>query len=727
MNQSKDKVYIYAIILIACYYLSGVYHHLDSYTHISIIPLFLLGILVEIIQIPIGNAYGTLTFGVVLGTLILDGPYVAAPLAAVSVLFQAFLNNKILKKHQKGMLVAYFNAAQYSLCVFAAYGVFTWLGGRDVPVSELLSTVRLLILLPVALTYMVMNHLFVYTLFYLRDDTMLASNYRELFISDAMNYVICTPFAVFMLVFSNYLPFIFLTFLPLMLFGQVMKLYQKISRLNEVHQVSAQLQSEFDLDKIYNSIVEAAGKLTNCAAGVLWVLKGDRIFPVCSSDEAVAAQLPQEGMTLDQTGIVVNCVNNKRVELVDDVWKDRRVKSIKGKAHFESVLVVPLLSRDKVVGVITCYGTRPYVFSKEQTEWVTVLATQVGVIIENAHLYQELQEATLRDPGTGLYNYRYFYQELKNRMEMAKSKNNSLSIVIIDIDHFKKYNDTYGHVVGDEVLRQTGQVIQKTVGTRGVVARYGGEEFAVLLDESLEDAKQSVEHLRRAVAHNKFEYQGYVVQGVTVSVGLATYPDHDQDEKELLEKADQAMYWGAKQRGRNKVAVYTPDFDAHLFVDQLTGLYTYHYLHMKMMDEFTSLSKEGGVQFGLIFFNVIEFDNINRTFGFEVGNHVLREISVLIKQNVRHGEIASRYGGDEFLLLVPSVDRIEADRIRERIVKAITSHPFRVRDHVIVRVMMRSDVLIYPDEVAEEPQLISMIPETFLHLSTEWIEKKSNV
>nr|WP_236588069.1 sensor domain-containing diguanylate cyclase [Tumebacillus amylolyticus] len=504
-----------------------------------------------------------------------------------------------------------------------------------------------------------------------------------------------------------------------------MKLYQKISRLNEVHQVNAQLQSEFDLDKIYNSIVEAAGRLTNCAAGVLWVLRGDRIYPVCSSDESVAAQLPQEGMSLEQTGIVVNCVKNKRVERVDDVWKDRRVKSIKGKAHFESVLVVPLLSRDKVVGVITCYGTRPYVFTAEQTEWVTVLATQVGVIIENANLYQELQEATLRDPGTGLYNYRYFYQELKRRMQMAKEQKRALSIVIIDIDHFKKYNDTYGHVVGDEVLRQTGQVIQKTVGNRGVVARYGGEEFAVILDEPLEEAKLSVEHLRRAVAHNKFEYQGYVVQGVTISVGLATYPDHDQDEKELLEKADQAMYWGAKQRGRNKVAVYTPDFDAHLFVDQLTGLYTYHYLHMKMMDEYTSVSKESGSQFGLIFFNVIEFDNINRTFGFEIGNHVLREISVLIKQSVRHGEIASRYGGDEFLLLVPSVDRVEADRIRERIVKAITQHPFRVRDNVIVRVMMRSDIMIYPDEVAEEPQLISMIPETFLHLSSEWTEKET--
>lgn len=525
MSLSKDRLYIYAAIIVACFYIGGVFQHLDSYAQLTLIPLFLLGILVETIQIPIGNAYGTLTFGVVLGTMILEGPYVAAPMVAVAVLFQAFLNNSILKKNHKGYLVVIFNAAQYILCVFAAYRMLVWLGGEKLAVMnvmEMLSSIRLLILVPVALTYMVVNHLFIYVLFYLRGDSMQATQYKELFLSDAMNYLISTPFAAFMLVFSNFLPFIFLTFLPLMLVGQVMKLYQKISRLNEVHQVNAQLQSEFDLDKIYDTIVEASGRLTNCAAGVLWVLRGDRIYPVCSSDESLASQLPQDGMSLDQTGIVVNCVKNKRVERVDDVWKDRRVKSIKGKAHFESVLVVPLLSRDKVVGVITCYGTRPYVFTQEQTEWVTVLATQVGVIIENANLYSELQEATLRDPGTGLYNYRYFYQELKRRMQLAKEHNRAMSIVIIDIDHFKKYNDTYGHVVGDEVLRQTGQVIQRTIGHGGVVARYGGEEFAVLLDEGLEEAKLSVEHLRRAVAHNKFEYQGYVVQGVTVSVGLAT-------------------------------------------------------------------------------------------------------------------------------------------------------------------------------------------------------------
>lgn len=720
MSRSIDKFYMYAVILTACYLLGGMFQHLDLYTQISIIPLFLLGILVEIIQIPIGKAYGTLTFGVVLGTMILDGPYVAAPLVIVGVLFQAFLNNVILKKNHKGYLTAFFNAAQYSICVFLAYGVFVLLGGLEVPVMQMLSSIRLLILIPVALAYLIANHLFVYALFFLRKDRMLAANYAELFVSDSMNYLISTPFAVFMLVFSNYLPFIFLTFLPLLLFGQVLKLYQRISRLNEVHEVSARLQSEFDLNKIYKSVVEASGRLTDCAVGVLWVLREGRVYPVCTSDDSVMSQLPKDGLTLEQTGILVNAVKNKRTERVDDVGKDRRVKLIKGNAHFESVLVVPLMARDKVVGVITCYGKRKYAFTQDQTEWITVFATQVGVIIENANLYAELHEATLRDPGTGLYNYRYFYQELKRQTEFAKEQQKPLSIVIIDIDHFKKYNDTYGHVVGDEVLRQTGQVIQKTIGSRGVVARYGGEEFAVILDESLEEAKQSVEHLRRAVAHNKFEYQGYVVQGVTVSVGLATYPDHDQDEKELLEKADQAMYWGAKQRGRNKVAVYTPDFDAHLFVDQLTGLYTYHYLHMKMMDEYTATAREHGGSFGLIFFNVVEFDNINRTFGFEVGNHVLREIAVLIKQSVRHGEIASRYGGDEFLLLVPSVDRIEADRIRERIAKAIIQYPFRVRDNVIVRVMMRSGVLIFPEEVTEEPQLISMIPETFLHLSSEW-------
>ena len=726
MRFSTGRAYQYVIIAVAVLLFSGVVNETDLYIHPNILLLLVLAVLMESIQIPMGRAIGTLTFGVVLGTLILHGPYVAAAIVMCSTLFELFK-----RARSRQWILVVFNAAQYVVCVFAADAVLQMMH-MSTALDLLFTSGELFRMIPVIAAYMVTNHLLVYLLIWARGDRLGLTDFAKLFISDSVNYLISTPFAIFMLAFSNHLTVIFLIFLPLLLFGHVLRLYRKVSQLSKVHEVTQLLQSEFDLEKIYETIVASSQKLSNSAAVVLWVIRGDRVYPVAANDPTLTDQLPKDGLSLaDGKGIVVNAVLNKSVELVNDVWKDRRVKSIKGEAHFESVLVVPLLSRHKVVGVITCYGTRTYAFSFSDQELITVLAAQVGVFIENAYLYRELQEATLRDPGTGLYNYRYFYQELSRRFRQAKAEERPLSIVILDIDHFKKYNDTYGHVVGYEVLawlhgaimsRQTGQVILKTVGDRGVVARYGGEEFAVILDEPLEKAKQSVEYIRRAVAHNKFEYQGYVVQAVTISVGVASYPDHDQDEKELLEKADQAMYWGAKMRGRNKVAIYTPDFDAHLFVDQLTGLYTYHYLHNKMMEEFSNNHHQS---FALVFLNIVDFDAINRTFGFEVGNQVLREIAVVIKQNVRHGEVAARYGGDEFLLLVPNVDVVEADKIRERIIRAIGQNPIRVRENVITRVILRSELLLFPDEAAEEHQIVSMIPQKFMRISSKWLQAQT--
>lgn len=715
MKQSVDKLYQYLVIAVAVM-LFATYDY-EALLQPGTIPLILLGVLVELIQIPLGGrGYGSLTYGVVLGTLVLHGPAVAGPLVALAVIVEP-----ILRKNKKSSLITLFNAAQYSISAYLAYTVYVALNGPQLASGALIAPSHLVVLIPATITYMIANHAFIYILYGLRREFRIG-DIPKLFATDAVNYLISTPFAIFMLAFSDYLSVIFLTFLPLVLLGQVLKLYQKITQMNRVHEVSYHLQSEFDLQTIYHSVVGSAKELTNCSAVVLWVLRDDKVIPVCVTDNSLYDQLPTNGISLSDTGIVVNAVKNKRVELVNDVWKDGRVKSIKGKAHFESILVVPLRSRDNVVGVITCYGARAYLFTKESTELITVLAAQVGVIIENANLYRELSEATLRDPGTGLYNYRFFYQELSRRFEEARVNERPLSVVIIDIDHFKKYNDTYGHVVGDEVLRQTGQVIQNTA-VNGVVARYGGEEFALLLDADLDEAKQTAEQIRRAVAHHKFEYQGYTVQGVTLSVGVATFPDHDQDEKELLEKADQAMYWGAKQRGRNKVAIYTPDLDAHLFVDKLTSLYTYHYLQIKMKEEFTFNHRDNSQPFALIFLNIADFTSINRNFGFDVGNHILRELSVIITQNVRHGEIASRYGGDEFLLLIPGVERLEAERIKERLQRAISQHPFRIKDNVIVRVMVRLDIVVYPEEAGDEQQLLSKIPQMFLRLSSEWAKQ----
>lgn len=715
MKWTSTKAYQYTIILLALFCLANGFWQRDTLFAAQIIPLLLLGILVETIHIPLHRAYGTLTYGVVLGTLILYGAHTAALLV-----FTAGIVADRIKRVKRDFIVTLFNSSQFTLCVYAAAEVYHWLGGSSDP-SEVLTPGNLLVMIPVTITYLAMNHIQVFTLFIIRGDRLERSDVMKLITNDALNYLVTAPFALFMLLFAADMSVLFVIFAPLLLLGQVLKLYRRITLINQVHETVHTLQSVFDLPRVYQTITASAERLTGCSAAVLWVLREDRLYPVALSDDSLTDRVPWDGLLLDESGIVANAINTQAVQTIHDVSKDKRGRSIKVNDRFQSVMVVPLRARDRVLGIITCYGLRPFAFPSDQREMVTMMAGQVGVIIENANLYSELQEATLRDPGTGLYNYRFFYEELSRRFAHVKAAGKPLSIVVLDIDHFKKYNDTYGHVVGDEVLRQTGQVILRTVGDRGVVVRYGGEEFAILLDLPLQQAKQTVEHIRRAVAHNRFEYQGYVVQGVTISAGLASYPEHDQNEKELLEKADQAMYWGAKQRGRNKIAVYTPDFDAHLFVDQLTGLYTHHYLRIKLLEEYSARMGEES-PYALLFFNVVGFESINRNFDFEAGNHVLREISMILKQHVRHAEIATRYGGDQFLLFIPGIERIEAERISERLVKAISQHPFRVRDNVIVRVRVRADIVVHPVDVADTQGLLAQIPDTFLQLSGKYVQ-----
>jgi diguanylate cyclase (GGDEF)-like protein len=709
-------VYQYTIILLALFCLVNGFWQRDTPLETPILPLLLLGILVETIYIPLHRGYGTLTYGVVLGTMILYGAQTAALLV-----FTAGIAADRIKRVKRSFLVTLFNSSQFTLCVYVSAAIYRWLGGATRP-DELLTPANLLLLIPVTASFICMNHIQVLTLFLLRGDRLERSDVTQLILTDVLNYLIAAPFAIFMFLFAKNLSVLFIIFVPLLLLGQVLKLYRRITLINKVHETVHTLQSVFDLKEIYQTITTSAERLTGSNATVLWVLRGETIYPVSISDESLRHRLPADGLSLDDPGIVASAVRTKEVHAIYDVAKDKRARTIKLSDRFQSVLVVPLKSRDRVLGVITCYGIRPFAFTDEQREMVTMMARQVGVIIENANLYCELQEATWRDPVTGLYNYRYFYEELSRRFARVKEQGLPLTIVVLDIDHFKKYNDTYGHVVGDEVLRQTGQVIQRAVAGRGVVARYGGEEFAILLDESLKQAQQTVEHLRRAIAQNRFEYQGYVVQGVTISAGLASYPEHDHDEKELLEKADQAMYWGAKQRGRNKVAVYTPDFDAHLFVDQLTGLYTHHYLRIKLLEEYAGRFGEGESPYALLFFNVVGFESINRNFDFEAGNQVLREISMILKQNVRHAEIAARYSGDQFLLFIPGIERVEAERICDRLVRTICAHPFRVRGDVLVQIDVRSDIVVHPADAVDTGHLLAQIPERFLKLSRKYVQ-----
>ena len=222
--------------------------------------------------------------------------------------------------------------------------------------------------------------------------------------------------------------------------------------------------------------------------------------------------------------------------------------------ELKSRLAVPMISRGKVIGVLDAKSKRVGAFLDQDEKIFSILAGSAALAIENASLHQKTKELTIVDELTGIYNYRYFTKKLSQEIKRAKRYKQSLSLLMIDIDWFKRCNDTYGHLFGNKVLKELAQRIKDSVRDVDVVSRYGGEEFAVILPlTNKKDAQMIGERIRHRVESTDFAVEeGGLLIKVTVSLGVATYLEKGTTPEHLIEKVDQALYL-AKGKGKNMV------------------------------------------------------------------------------------------------------------------------------------------------------------------------------
>jgi len=182
------------------------------------------------------------------------------------------------------------------------------------------------------------------------------------------------------------------------------------------------------------------------------------------------------------------------------------------------------------------------------------VAEETGLALANLRARDSLHEQSIRDSLTGLYNRRFLEEFLLRELARADRKKHPLSVITMDIDHFKRINDTLGHGAGDIVLRRVGLLLQGFVRQSDIACRVGGEEFSVLLPEaSMQIATQRAEAIRKAVQELKLKYEDHTLSDITISLGVAAFPDHGTTPVALLHAADQALY-DAKYRGRDRVA-----------------------------------------------------------------------------------------------------------------------------------------------------------------------------
>jgi diguanylate cyclase (GGDEF)-like protein len=222
----------------------------------------------------------------------------------------------------------------------------------------------------------------------------------------------------------------------------------------------------------------------------------------------------------------------------------------------ESWLGVPILLGDELLGLLVLASYRPNAFDDEDAAVLSNVAAQAALAIDNARHHAEVEEQARRDSLTGAYNHGYLLRYLEDEVELARPNHTPVSLIMMDIDYFKQYNDTYGHVVGDEVLCLLVQAILSHVKKSDIVGRWGGEEFAVALPgTSNRQALIVAERIRSTLAVMElYDRDGNPIPKPTVSQGIATFPHDVGDATELVDVADQALYI-AKQRGRDQIMV----------------------------------------------------------------------------------------------------------------------------------------------------------------------------
>jgi len=336
----------------------------------------------------------------------------------------------------------------------------------------------------------------------------------------------------------------------------------RAEEMSILYEISLAIAADIEMEKMSRTVFQQLKKVIPVDLFFLALFEPTEKMVSYFMYQKNGEQIDIEPFHLTQKHSLTRYVIQKRetifipdIKAEDDEVKEDEFIRVPGFDN-RTFLGIPLILRDEVIGVLSVQTVQPDAYDPNQIRLVETIAQQTSIAIDNAKLFEVTQEMAITDSLTGLYNRRYFYVILDNEIERAKRYQSPLSLIMMDIDHFKLVNDKFGHLAGDEVLHSVSEISKKLLRHIDNMFRYGGEEFVIILPETnQEEALNVAERIRSTIAETAFKTNKGNVK-LTVSIGVSEYGENHPTHNEFIESVDRTMY-GAKKAGRNCVSGFT--------------------------------------------------------------------------------------------------------------------------------------------------------------------------
>jgi len=330
------------------------------------------------------------------------------------------------------------------------------------------------------------------------------------------------------------------------------QLRKREQELALVNRLAGVITSSLNIQEVYDVFIAELREVVGVDFATIVLIEGDELYFSVLSTEVGSAW--QTGEKLSLEGTATKWVAERKKALVEpDLAQSRRFRTGEEytKRGIRSIVYLPLLVKGEATGCLIIASRRPKAYSPGQVRLLERLASQIAAPVENSRLYAKAEQRARIDELTGLFNRRHFDERIKQEIDRHSRYSGMLSLILIDLDFFKDFNDKKGHLAGDKMLAKVGRLMKMSVRNVDMAFRYGGDEFAVLLPQATtDDAFVVAERIRGRVASEVGSKQ----TGITVSLGLASWPSDGVTPDEMFNAADRALYY-AKRTGGNRTSV----------------------------------------------------------------------------------------------------------------------------------------------------------------------------